>query len=107
MGNAFDDLKPFLDRWTAASDPTALKQLVLFAEAEAGNAWQGFINQAFWSERPEQMKQVAAWLCSSETLAVLEDRWLANPDDSIAKLLNDAVELITPAVQAARAAKQK
>lgn len=107
LGNAFDDLKPFLARWVATAEPTALKQLVQFAGAESGNASQGFIHQAFWSERQKQMKQVAAWLCSPETLGMLEDRWLADTDGPLAKLLNDAVELLTPAVRTAQSTAMK
>jgi hypothetical protein len=107
LGNVFDDLKPFLDRWITATEPTALKQLILFAGQESGNAWQGFISQAFWSDRPLQMKQVASWLCSPETLAKLEDRWLANPDSPLANQLKEAVDLITPAVKAASVEAEK
>jgi hypothetical protein len=93
LGNAFDDLKPFLARWLATTEPTALKQLVQFAKSGYSNA--------FWSDRQEQMQQAVAWLHSPETLAVLEDRWLADPDGPLARLLNEAVELLTPAVCAA------
>ena len=107
LGNAFEDLKPFLARWLATTEPTALKQLVLFAGAESSNASQGFLQQPFWGERQKQMKQVAAWLCSPETLGILEDRWLADTYGPLAKLLNDAVELLSPAVRAAQATATK
>lgn len=93
LGNALDDLNPLLNRWVTTTEPSALKQLVLFAKDQCSNA--------FWSERPEQMQQVLGWLSSPKTLDVLENRWLADPDGPLAKLLNDVVEILTLLVRAA------
>lgn len=103
LGNAFDDLSPFLDRWLQAPQALAIQHLAAFAEAEAANASQGFIGQPFWSDRPEQMRQVARWLASAETLRRLEERWLADPEGPAATALFQAIEYIAPAVRAAEA----
>lgn len=99
LGNVFDDLTSFLARWLSSDEPEALAQLTEFAQFEGGSAVNGFINQPFWDERPEQMKQVANWLTSPATLKSLEQRWLTNSEGPIAEALLVAIEAITPIVK--------
>lgn len=98
LGGVFEKLQPFLDRWIRCEHVIGLNQLAEFAANEAVNASSGFINQPFWHNRQEQMKQVASWLISAETMKTLEDRWLANPQGSTADALLKTIELITPFV---------
>lgn len=103
LGNALDDLSPYLNRWIHSRESKALNQLLQFAKDESGNASQGFIQGAFWGERPQQMKQVASWLCSPTTLDVLVNRWLDESEGPLAAVLFEATEVIESAVRAARA----
>lgn len=99
LGNVFDDLVPFLSVWLSADEPAAVRELVEFSQSEASSAASGFINQPFWDERPDQMKQVADWLTSQETLESVEQRWLANSEGPLAGDLLKITQAITPFVQ--------
>lgn len=96
LGNVFDDLAPFLAEWLSSDKSEALTQLAEFAQFEGGSAINGFINQPFWDERPEQMNQVANWLTSPTTLNSLEQRWLTKPEGPLAEALLVAIEAISP-----------
>ncbi len=70
IGNAEDDLTPYLDAWVAAmSTPAAREHLLVLLtagrQAESGG-WR--LVNAFWAERAAQVAQVLAWLAGSELL---------------------------------------
>jgi len=99
IGNAVDDLMPFLERWQNATEPTAVQQLVEFAAGQIGNASNGFVGNPFWDERQPQMLQVTRWLTDRATLQHLEQRWVADSDGPLAKSLEEAVYCLSLAHQ--------
>jgi len=99
VGNAVDDLRPFLVRWQNANEPTAIQQLVEFAAAQIGNASNGFLGNPFWSERQPQVAQVIQWLTEPATLQHWERRWFADPEGPFSKRLENAVYWLSLAHQ--------
>jgi hypothetical protein len=64
IGNAEDDLTPYLAMWAAAlSSPPAAEQLreVLDRDRRLTGGEPRLVN-AFWDDRPDQAAQALAWL---------------------------------------------
>lgn len=99
IGNAVDDLTPFLERWQSATEPTAVQQLVEFAAGQIGNASNGFVGNPFWDECQPQMLQVTRWFTDPATLQHLEQRWFADSEGPLAKSLEEAVYWLSLAHQ--------
>jgi len=73
LGQAVDDLAPFLDRWLEGPSEPALRHLAQFVLAnEESLRTKGELWNAFWADRPVPMGQVKAWLAGSTAKGALE-----------------------------------
>lgn len=75
IGQAVDDLRPFLQVWQDTEHAIAVENLAEFVNynAPAINDQRKLAN-AFWSERPVQMQQVLDWVLDPVTLRALEEK---------------------------------
>jgi len=73
LGQAAEDLSPFLSAWRADRSLTAACQLAWYVEKNAGAVVKrpGLWN-SFWEDRPIQESQVVNWLREPETIEHLE-----------------------------------
>lgn len=69
IGQAEDDLLPYLATWGASGSDTALQHLVMLVDREVGDIEQRKLGDAFWEKRGAQMKQVVDWLYSPTTVS--------------------------------------
>ena len=73
LGQAVDDLAPFLDRWLETPSEAALRHLAGFVAAnEESMRTRGVLWNAYWSGRPATMGQAMAWIASPSTRGALE-----------------------------------
>lgn len=73
LGQAVDDLAPFLDRWLEGPSEPALRHLARFVQAnEESLRTKGELWNAFWSDRPAPAEQVKAWIAGPCTKVALE-----------------------------------
>ncbi|MGE5674689.1 MAG: hypothetical protein ACM3XM_12600 [Mycobacterium leprae] len=68
IGQAEDDLHPYLAKWGQADSDAALRHLVMLVDREVGDIEHRKLGNAFWQERLAQMRQVVDWLYSPTTV---------------------------------------
>jgi hypothetical protein len=72
IGNAVDDLEPFLTHWEQGRTVAARENLAVFASNNAESLLgNGELWNAFWQDRQEQAKQVIKWLIRPTTVTLL------------------------------------
>ncbi len=69
IGQAEDDLHPYLRRWTVRTSSAAVGNLSHFIVSVWEKVLKGELSDAFWRDRKEQRSQVVNWL-SGETVRV-------------------------------------
>jgi hypothetical protein len=96
VAQAEDVLQPYLQAWlTMPTVPPAL-HLAQFVNANyLGIASFRQLNNPFWEERPEQVRQVITWLLESQTVTYLESTFFQNVDAIFSDSLALAVDLLT------------
>lgn len=82
IAQAADDLNPYLQAWIDAPDHTAARHLVRFVLW----SWRpatGRLGNAFWGDRPQQSRQVIAWLHDADVAERLTEL-ATSPSDELA-----------------------
>ena len=74
LGNAVEDVRPMLRRWTGlAAGSAALHLRDFVGAAVTGARMTGRLPGAFWAGRPAQRDQVVGWLLSADLRNAVED----------------------------------
>jgi hypothetical protein len=99
IGQATDDLEPFLYSWHTAPSPLALVHLAEIVQENAKRLRTSRLHSAWWKDRQPQMHQAVRWLRRAETVQLLEDAYLTHPDAPYADLLAEAADTLRPLVR--------
>ncbi|HEU0175746.1 MAG TPA: hypothetical protein VFV58_15900 [Blastocatellia bacterium] len=103
IGQAVTDLSPFLDLWSLAESAPALRHLAAFVVENAHQLEKkGKLSNAFWKERPAQMKQVVNWLLTQNRVEALEQAFFKFADDPYAEQLSIAAGLLNYLINSIR-----
>lgn len=96
MGQALDNLEPFLDVWRRSDSTAALRHLADYV-CENGRLLykKGKLSNAFWEGREEQMQQVVRWLADPLTVQMLERGFFQYASEPFADELAEAVDKLS------------
>jgi hypothetical protein len=91
IGQAVDDLHPYLEAWRRSPSATAVYHLTAFFDANVQQLRKRQrLANGFWSARPAQMQQAIDWLRELARSEAFDGAYLAQPDapcaDSLAQL---------------------
>jgi hypothetical protein len=86
-----DDLRPFLRLWDSETTTATLHLGDFAAENASILSANAKLSNAFWDERPEQVKQVADWFLSRDFSAILDLAELGTLPRDVAEQLTQAV----------------
>ena len=93
LGNAGEDLKPYLRTWTECELRTAYEHLVHYVDWNSATLLKRkHLSNSFWSNAEAQMQQVVEWLSSQQTIGVLETLFARNPDAEYSDALAAAID---------------
>ncbi|HUY92800.1 MAG TPA: hypothetical protein VMV10_28930 [Pirellulales bacterium] len=93
IGQAVDDLSPFLDAWRGDDDPSACQNLARFIVHNVeGLLKKRRLTNAFWKERPLQMQSIVDWLLDPRIKESLEAAFFQTATASSAEELSSAVQ---------------
>lgn len=93
IGQAEDDLLPYLSRWRANESEAAVRHLAEFIDGNSHRLLKsGRLANAFWQGRDDQMRQVMDWLLDPATGQRLERAFFRFGDAEVAGELSQAVE---------------
>ena len=93
IGNAVDDLSPFLEAWRQDHSATAMRHLAEFVEINFNTlSKKGRLRNAFWREREQQIRAVAEWLADGDTAAQMEQAFFRYSAAPFAADLSAAVD---------------
>jgi len=93
IGQAVDDLRPFLNAWQSKTSLPALRHLADFIEDNLRTMVDHqSLGNAFWPNAGQQMRQVAEWLLEPRLAAHLEKGFFACSVDPVATELAQAVD---------------
>lgn len=95
IGQAVDDLGPYLQAWEDAGERSAASHLVKFV-LWSWRPMKGRLSDAFWEDRQAQAEQVVAWLKTARVAERLTELATAPSDDR-----SDEAALALQAVTAA------
>jgi hypothetical protein len=94
IGNAVDDMTPFLEDWDADRSIPAAQNLADFLFANSGSHQNlnkpAKLASLFWKSRPAQAAQVLQWLAAPQRSAYLETVFFQTTDSEIQQRLSDA-----------------
>src|SRR5215831_4487133 len=71
VAQVIDDLRPLLQLWDSDTTSATL-HLADFAAENASMLSTGTLSNAFWNERPEQVKQIADWFLNKDFATILD-----------------------------------
>jgi hypothetical protein len=96
IGNAEDDLTPYLAEWTSVlTRPTAAAQLLVLlgdgCRSVRGTRW---LANGFWGDRDQQAGQVVSWLGGTELRLAVAAAYEAADDDGARLALIDVDDLL-------------
>lgn len=93
IGQAVDDLNPFLSDWQATSSPGAVRNLIEFINQNADRLTKEHkLANTFWDKRETQMIQVRDWLLNPLTHEVLLKNEVIQADRLLADGLLKAIK---------------
>jgi hypothetical protein len=96
LGNAFDDLYPFLTTWETCRLATGYSHLIGFIDSNSRTLLKRkHLDNAFWSDAAAQMSEVVDWLANQETVRSLEQIFAEDPSSSFANALASAIDRLT------------
>ncbi len=96
LGNAVDDVSPYLKIWTNCRLITGYGHLVHFINDNSATLLKRrHLWNAFWSEAEDQMRQIIDWLSSSQTLKTLEGIFAEKPDSNYSDALAIAADRLS------------
>jgi hypothetical protein len=85
IGQAVDNLEPFLYLWRNNRSMSAIRHLALFVVRDAPSLRRkNKLSDSFWGARRPQMKQVIDWLLDSATAEMLERAYFEYADEPFA-----------------------
>ena len=94
IGQAEEDLWPYLERWASDPEVQAMLNLAVFLVEEGnGILLKRKLPSAFWEERRVQMKQVIDWLGSAEVRSALEKAFFDNSTGEEGERLSLAISV--------------
>ncbi|MET8149635.1 hypothetical protein ACIBSW_23825 [Actinoplanes sp. NPDC049668] len=100
IGNAEDDLKPYLTEWASAltrptAGPAAAAQLrSLLDGGYRSDRGKRRLTNAFWEDRDHQAEQVIAWLSSADLQVTLSAAFEAADSEETLQTLADIDDLV-------------
>ncbi len=93
IGQAEDDLTPYLDSWLHQDTATAIQQLGEFADQnQYAIAGEDILENAFWKDRQGPMRQVIRWMKDTRTVNHLEDLFFKDVDGPYANELASTID---------------
>jgi len=93
LGNAVENLSPFLEIWTNCKVGTGYAHLVGFIDWNSATLLKRrHLSNSFWSDARQQMAQVVAWLASPATVRTLETIFSDNPSSGFSDDLASAID---------------
>jgi hypothetical protein len=96
LGNAVDDLNPFLEVWTTCRIGTGYSHFVAFLDWNSATLLKRrHLTNSFWSDAGKQMSQVIDWLANPRTVAALEGIFAENADSAFSGELAVAVDRLS------------
>lgn len=110
IGQAEDDLSPYLDEWIDPPGEIRLMHLAGFINGQISELMQGKLDDAFWFERHAQMRQVADWLAEARIGDLLDKFYLAQaekPESKAIAAASDALAAIRRVRQANSAQSER
>ncbi|SRR6266568_230766 len=96
LGNAVDDLNPFLTFWTNCRLGTGYAHIVRFIDWNSSSLLKRkHLTNSFWSEANQQMSQVVDWFANPTTIRALEAVFSENPGSSFSDDLATAIDRLS------------
>jgi hypothetical protein len=96
IGNAVDDVTPFLLVWQECRWPAGIRHLASFAERNQYHlAKSRKLGNAFWAARREQMAQVVEWMTAKETVDRIAVRFAEEYEPELEEALMEAMDRLT------------
>lgn len=101
IGRAVNDLTPYLQTWEQGNS-TAFRHLADMLCEQGTALSQNRLRNAFWDDRPDQMRQVIDWLKTPSLAKRVEDSYFASMNEAFAAELSFAVDVLTSLQQSAQ-----
>jgi len=96
LGNAVDDLTPYLQSWTECNLRTGYEHLVEFVDWNSATLLKRkHLSNSFWSDAEAQMRQVVDWLTKPKLVQTLERIFADNPEADFSDALAIAVDRLS------------
>jgi len=96
LGNAVDNLTPYLQSWTTCELRPGYEHLVQFVDWNSATLLKRkHLSNSFWSDAEAQMRQVVDWLASPRTVQTLELTFAAKPEPDFSDAVAIAVDRLS------------
>ena len=96
LGNAVDDLTPYLQSWIECKLRTGYEHLVEFVDWNSATLLKRkHLSNSFWSGAQAQMRQVVNWLASQRTVQTLELTFAAAPEADFSDAVATAADRLS------------
>jgi len=96
IGQAEDDLHPYLHRWTVSTSSAAIGNLSHFIVSDWEKVLKGKLGDPFWSGRKEQRSQVVNWLTGETVREALLNATIQSLSRIALEWLNRARACVRP-----------